>query len=340
MTLVKRTANIAAHLMAACACGQGQAFFLFSVPPFLLPAVATDIATIKVFVIRVQNDLKPSQHSGLHDWYASTLTTLSATNDSLHHVYNEVFQGFSANLTTQQADQLRQRPEIISLFNDRLLKLFTTRSPAFLGLETNDAGLVKLFDSGANVIIGVIDSGIWLEHLSFDDNGLGPIPSRWKGRCMPGDSENAATFCNKKLIRARHFTRGSRAGNIVNTARDDMGHGTHTASTMAGRRVGNASFLGYAKGVASGIAPKARLAVYKVCGKGGGCALSDVLAGIEQAVQDGFDSPMLNPRLVGDCREVASESALDWGLRLCGEAVRACLGTVAKWPVSPRLIGE
>ncbi|KAL6141035.1 hypothetical protein ACLB2K_059326 [Fragaria x ananassa] len=44
--------------------------------------------------------------------------------------------------------------------------------------------------------------------------------------------------------------------------------------------------------------------------------------------------------LVGDCREVASQSALDWGLWLCGESVRAWLGTVAKWRVSPRLIGD
>ncbi|KAL6211245.1 hypothetical protein ACLB2K_016472 [Fragaria x ananassa] len=48
----------------------------------------------------------------------------------------------------------------------------------------------------------------------------------------------------------------------------------------------------------------------------------------------------VSPRLVGDCREVASQSALDWGLWLCCESVRAWLGTVAKWPVSPRLIGD
>ncbi|KAL6225635.1 hypothetical protein ACLB2K_004484 [Fragaria x ananassa] len=47
-----------------------------------------------------------------------------------------------------------------------------------------------------------------------------------------------------------------------------------------------------------------------------------------------------SPRLIEDCREVASQSALDWGMRLCGEAVRASLGTVARWPVSPRLIGD
>ncbi|KAL6221024.1 hypothetical protein ACLB2K_008776 [Fragaria x ananassa] len=46
------------------------------------------------------------------------------------------------------------------------------------------------------------------------------------------------------------------------------------------------------------------------------------------------------PRLVGDCREVASQSALNWGLWLCGESVRAWVGTVARWSVSPRLIGD
>ncbi|KAL6197152.1 hypothetical protein ACLB2K_032764 [Fragaria x ananassa] len=48
----------------------------------------------------------------------------------------------------------------------------------------------------------------------------------------------------------------------------------------------------------------------------------------------------VSPRLVGDCREVASQSALGWGLWLCGESVRAWLGTVARWPVSPRLVGD
>ncbi|KAL6189677.1 hypothetical protein ACLB2K_036080 [Fragaria x ananassa] len=47
-----------------------------------------------------------------------------------------------------------------------------------------------------------------------------------------------------------------------------------------------------------------------------------------------------SPRLIRDCREVASQSALDWGPWLPGEAVRAWLGTVAKWPVSPRSIGD
>ncbi|PRQ27559.1 putative tripeptidyl-peptidase II [Rosa chinensis] len=42
------------------------------------------------------------------------------------------------------------------------------------------------------------------------------------------------------------------------------GHGTHVASIIAGRHVPNASFLGFAQGVASGVAPNARAAMYRI----------------------------------------------------------------------------
>ncbi|KAK8971575.1 Subtilisin-like protease [Platanthera guangdongensis] len=69
---------------------------------------------------------------------------------------------------------------------------------------------------------------------------------------------------------------------------DTAGHGTHTSSTAAGRFVDGASALGQAAGTAVGMAPEAHLAMYKICTEFG-CAGSDILAGIDAAIEEGAD---------------------------------------------------
>ena len=78
------------------------------------------------------------------------------------------------------------------------------------------------------------------------------------------------------------------------SARDISGHGTHTASTIGGRRVPNAAAVGgIGNGTASGGAPLARLAIYKVCwrvpgpGEESACLDDDMLAAFDDAIADG-----------------------------------------------------
>ena len=111
---------------------------------------------------------------------------------------------------------------------------------------------------GSEAIIGVIDSGIWPESKVFNDQGLGPIPKRWRGKCEPGEKFNATIHCNKKLIGAKYYVNGLLAemGETFKTTtvrefksnRDALGHGTHTATIAGGSLVPNVSFYGLARG--------------------------------------------------------------------------------------------
>ncbi|KAH7523708.1 hypothetical protein FEM48_Zijuj06G0040400 [Ziziphus jujuba var. spinosa] len=163
-----------------------------------------------------------------------------------------------------------------------------------LDWERKSEALFPAIDKLSEVVIGVIDTGVWPESESYDDTGLGPIPSGWKGKCELSNNFNSSN-CNRKLICARFFSRGYTAafGHIDNmveseSPRDNDCHGTHTSTTAARSAVAEVSLFGYASGTARGTPPQARIATYKVCWLRG-CLSSDVLAAIDEAIEDGVD---------------------------------------------------
>lgn len=256
----------------------------------------------KTFIVRVLHDAKPSIFPTHRHWYDSSLASLSSTTEHsgdttsrIIHTYDTVFHGFSVKLSPLEAVSLEKVSGVIAVIPELVRHVHTTRSPHFLGLKTSDsAGLLKESDFGSDLVIGVIDTGIWPERQSFNDRDLGPVPIKWKGECVQGKGFPMSS-CNRKLIGARFFCNGYEATNgkmnetsEYRSPRDSDGHGTHTASIAAGRYVFPASTLGYARGVAAGMAPKARLAAYKVCWNAG-CYDSDILAAFDSAVADGVD---------------------------------------------------
>ncbi|OVA19621.1 Peptidase S8/S53 domain [Macleaya cordata] len=269
--------------------------FLFSLFNLSLQSSSSS-STTKTFIIRIDDQSKPTIFPSHYHWYTSSF----ADSSQILHVYDTVFHGFSATLTETQVASITQHPSVLAVFEDRRRHLHTTRSPQFLGLR-NQHGLWSESDYGSDVIIGVFDTGIWPERRSFSDLNLSPVPTRWKGACESGVKFSSSN-CNRKLIGARFFASGHEAaagpgggpGSVNETVefrspRDADGHGTHTASTAAGRHTFKASMAGYAAGIAKGVAPKARLAVYKVCWKNSGCFDSDILAAFDRAVSDGVD---------------------------------------------------
>ncbi|KAI3442847.1 uncharacterized protein J3R85_000539, partial [Psidium guajava] len=212
--------------------------------------------------------------------------------------YGKSFNGFVARLLPQEARKLSDEDEVVSVFANTKRKLHTTRSWDFLGMPETSGSRNSKFES--NIIVGVLDTGIYINAPSFDDKGFGPAPAKWKGKCMKGGN---FTGCNKKVIGAKYFNLDDAATEPLTPA-DDDGHGTHTSSTAAGVAVKGASFYGIAKGTARGGAPSARIAVYKVCW-GAGCSDMDLLAGFDEAIADGVD--LVSVSIGGPSRDFFSD---------------------------------
>ena len=202
-----------------------------------------------------------------------------------------------------QVGSLDTLPNVDAVYPDELLQLDTDNSPQFIGAPTVWSQLGGQESSGEGVIVGVLDTGIWPEHPSFSDPdpsgkpyaAPAPAPSGNPRACTfsGGANPGAAFTCNNKLIGANVFLATYRAvlGRLPDeytSARDDDGHGTHTSSTAAGNAGVAASIFGVSRGIVSGMAPRAHVIMYKVCGASG-CFSSDSAAAVQQAILDGVD---------------------------------------------------
>ncbi|CAK8560607.1 unnamed protein product [Lathyrus sativus] len=284
------------------------------------------------YIIHMDSSVMPKVFSNQHTWYHSTLSQVTTTNNNLNsasskilYTYTNVMNGFSANLSPQDHESLKNSHGYVSSIRDLPLKLDTTHTPQFLGLNPYK-GVWPASEYGKDVIVGVIDTGVWPESESFKDDGMTEIPSKWKGKLCQFDNSNHSSFCNKKLIGARFFNKGFLAKysnlskTIGNDSRDTAGHGTHTSTTAAGSKVDGASFFGYANGTARGIASLSRVAIYKtVWGAEGNAMSSDIIASIDAALSDGVDVLSMsigynNVSLYEDAVAIATFAAMEKGV--------------------------
>ncbi|KAF7006648.1 hypothetical protein CFC21_021673 [Triticum aestivum] len=237
---------------------------------------ATQTSAYRTYIVLVEPPPPGADEEGHRRWYQTFLPSShigESGEPRLLHSYTEVFSGFTAKLTEAELDAVAKNPRFVRAFPDRMLQLMTTHTPEFLGLK-NGTGFWSNAGYGKGVIVGLLDTGIYASHSSFDDHGVPPPPMKWKGSCK-------AVRCNNKLIGAKSLVGDD-------GSYDYDGHGTHTSSTAAGNFVTGASDHGVGMGTASGIAPGAHIAMYKVC-TAEGCEESAVVAGMDAAIKDGVD---------------------------------------------------
>ena len=244
--------------------------------------------------------------------------------------YAVALNGFTANLTSTQARTLQHSPGVLSVVKDTPRRLLDDKNPVdFLRLSGPDGvwqSLGGTSKAGAGVVVGVLDTGYWPENASFAGAALGTTapttadPYRpWKvgtqtlmvksdgstftGTCQVGENSAAnfnGTACNTKVISARYYNTAYKQFTAVGdrddfgSPRDRDGHGSHTASTAAGKPDTPVSINNRSFGKITGVAPAAKLAIYKVCWTSrpnpeGACYTTDSLAAIDQAVLDGVD---------------------------------------------------
>ena len=252
-------------------------------------------------------------------------------NVDIKRNFTVALNGFSAELSAEQALRLAKDPSVQAVAPDTE-NAPDYSSTDFLGLSGPNGSWNTAFGgvdkAGEGIVVGVIDTGYTPSSPFFAGEEVKPltgepqvgVPYRasngniamlkangetFSGQCQPGVDTGAAfdgTACNSKVLSAHYFADDfvryvapeNRAPQEQLSPVDVASHGTHTGSTAVGNSNIEATVGGRDLGITSGVAPAAKLSVYKVCWEDddpatGGCYSSSAVAAINQAIMDGVD---------------------------------------------------
>lgn len=225
----------------------------------------------------------------------SEINQLLGRNVQSKYEYYYANYGVAVRVSDSEANTLKSLSSVLSIDKEQIYELDTDAGPNFIGANTIWDGSnmpASVPNQGEGLIVGVLDTGINMDHPSFSDTpedgydfaAANPLGA---GNTVLGSACSALNPCNNKLIGVWNYADGPD---------DTNGHGSHTASTAAGNRITAASIPGgfvSTTGTAldatsiSGVAPHAHIIAYDVCITT--CAGSSITAAINQAIADGVD---------------------------------------------------
>lgn len=217
--------------------------------------------------------------------------------------YKASISGYAAEMTPAEAAVIAKLGNVKFVERERMFEVQTDAGPAWIGATTIWDGTATggVGTEGEGVLVGVIDTGIDPWNPSFaatgDDGFTHTNPfgaGTFLGVCDPTNTSPPAgevaydpTFpCNDKLVGAYGYTASDP------NPRDGDGHGSHTASTVAGNHIITSTITtptDVYTATISGVAPHANIIMYDGCIDGGGCPGASLSAARDQLILDGVD---------------------------------------------------
>ncbi|MEN1727509.1 MAG: S8 family serine peptidase [Pseudomonadota bacterium] len=211
------------------------------------------------------------------------------------HVYRHVMNGFSAQLTADEAAMLATLPGVKSVQPVVMHELLDDNGPQWIRADRvwSPQFGTPVPNRGEGMVLGLIDSGINWDSNYFSDTPGGFVMENPRGQFF-GLCSDPEVLCNNKIIGVYDFTSEGTQGRDIN------GHGSHVGSSAVGAPVSFTLDFGLSAGVffaSSGVAPYASVISYKACeggdpndpDDGGGCPGSALVAALEQAAIDQVD---------------------------------------------------
>jgi hypothetical protein len=221
--------------------------------------------------------------------HLSRMASTLGRNVAPSHYYLISHSGVAARLTPDEARRVRAMPGVINIERERQYELSTYRGPTFIGTDgiwTGEATPSGDGFEGRGMIAAILDTGIVPSHASFINDPA----------CGHGD-----VFPNKVL--SSLDCASTDANGLCNGASptDTNGHGSHTASTVAGNRVqpgaSPSPTIPSPFTEISGVAPCAHVRSYKTC-PANNCPGADLQAGLNSVLIHG-DADAVNYSISG-----------------------------------------
>jgi uncharacterized protein (TIGR03437 family) len=293
--LLWRTATVGAILCALCFQGdlgaQGQLrSYIVLLRERPVAAYLKESETASVAKADLEGPAAASYRERLRDGQAVLKSRIEAMPGSrVRAQMDTVFNGMAVTLRDEDVTAIANLPEVSEIFPFvQYHKALDAALPlASVPAAWNDPNIGGEANAGRGIRIGVIDTGIDVNHPMFEDASLTP-PEGFPRATTPTPDCFALDlkYTNSKVIVARNYVRLLDASDPNCDAEDRDGHGTFVAGIAAGRRVTSphASI--------AGTAPNAFLGSYKTFGTPGRndtATNAAIIKAIDDAVRDGMD---------------------------------------------------